>query len=358
MANTNSENTGDLSAKERREARRKARQAKQGGKEAPGNKSKLREWIETIVFALVGVLIIRNLLFGFFVVPTPSMESEVLAGEYIVASNLHYGPRLPMTLGIPFTGVSFDAISFPYFRIPGFGSIQRGDVVVFNVPFEDRPVDYKTPYLKRLIGMPGDSLSVVDKNVHINGEPLPELPNLQQDWEVLYSDSSTQVVTQMTNEAAEEFVAERGYVQSIRPFVIPDSFAGQQVFPEGESYTRDNYGPIYIPAKGDQIELSDANWAQFERLIRVYENQDAEQIGNNRFRINGTETNTYTVKQNYYFMMGDNRDNSLDSRAWGYVPEDHIVAKAIFVLFSWDLDKGLGGARLGKWFRGINGGFE
>lgn len=320
-------------------------------------KSAFREWIDTVVFALVFVLIFRNFFFGFFVVPTPSMEKEVMAGEYIVASNLHYGPRLPMTLGVPLTNISFDGIKFPYFRLPGFSSIQRGDVVVFNLPPEERPVDYKTPYLKRLIGMPGDSLQIKDKTVYINGKALPEKNRMQQEWMVTYSDSSQNVIKDMTQEEATAFKQGRSDILSIKPHVLGKEVTmPQDIFPQGSSFNFHQWGALWIPKQGASITLTEENWPVYYRVITSYEGHKAENLGNGKFKIDGQETTKYTFSQNYYFMMGDNRDDSLDSRFWGFVPENHIVAKAVFVLFSWDLNKNL--PRFDHFFRSIQDGLS
>jgi signal peptidase I len=306
---------------------------------APKKKSVLREWVDTIVFSIVFILLMRTFLFAPFVVPTPSMASEVQAGEYIVGSTLYYGARLPTTLGIPFTNIYFESIKFPYLRLPGFSSIKRGDVVVFNVPFEDKPIDFKTPYLKRLIGMAGDSLKIVNKIVYINGKALPEKAKMQQMWQVTYSDSTTQGINEMTRDAAMNMKKERNYITEMKPFICAkEDMQCADTFPKGRNFTFHNYGSIWIPKKDATVTLTDANWTTYERAITVYEGHAAKSLGNNQFEIDGQKTNKYTFKQNYYFMMGDNRDNSLDSRAWGFVPEDHIVGKAMCVLFSWDIE--------------------
>ena len=323
---------------------------------ASGKKKKgpIREWIDTLVFSLTFILIFRTFFFGFFVVPTPSMANEVMAGEYIVASNLHYGPRTPMTLGIPLTNIFFESLHLPYYRLPGFSEIKRGDVVVFNMPAEDKPIDYKTPYLKRLIGMPGDSLALKAKIVHIDGKPLPEKEHMQQDWEVTYTDSTAQVVQEMTRQDAMA-QKQRSYVKAVKPYVLPKNVVPENIFPQGSNNTPHDFKTVWIPQKGAYTTLTDANWTAYERVIRVYEGQTVKQLGNNQFEINGQKTNRFTFTKNYYFMMGDNRDNSLDSRFWGFVPEDHIVGKAVCVLFSWDLEKSR--PRWDHFFRMISNGF-
>lgn len=306
-------------------------------------KSPLREWIETIVSAVTFVIIFRNLFFGFFVVPTGSMEDEVMAGEYIVASNLHYGPRLPMTLGVPLLNIPIKIFNFPYYRLPGFSSIQRGDVVVFNLPAEEAPVDYKTPYLKRLIGMPGDSLRIVDKKVLINNKALPQKDKMQQMWNIKYNDGNNVVSESMTQAEAQAMV-QKGYIDAVTPYILDQNQTlPDQIFPKGRPWNQHQYGPIWIPKAGKTVTLTEENWPLYYRIITNYEGHQAQNLGNGQFEIDGVKTNRYTFKMNYYWMMGDNRDDSLDSRFWGFVPENHIVAKALFVLFSFDLKE--------KWFR-------
>jgi len=327
--------------------------------DAAPKKSELRQWGEALIVAFVVVLIVRTLLFDLFRIPTPSMEENLLVGDYLFVSKLHYGTRMPMSLGVPFTSIYMPGVSFPYTRLSGFSSIQRGDPIVFNFPPEEGPIDRKVHYIKRVIGMPGESIAVTDKLVHVDGEPLPLGTGMQQLWTVTKSDSRYQLprtrledigisevkptesattVRILGTPAAARRVHEFSWVESVRPFVIENSNYGDLMYPPGRGYTPDNYGPIEIPKKGQTVTLTDRNWPVYKTAIVKYEGQDARQMTDSTFAIEGERTTSYTFRQDYFFVMGDNRDNSEDSRFWGFVPMDHVVGKAVITYFSWDYE--------------------
>ncbi|MFB6273546.1 MAG: signal peptidase I [Salinibacter sp.] len=323
-------------------------------------KSELRKWSESLVVAVVIVLIVRSLLFDLFRIPTPSMEENLLVGDYIVVSKLHYGPRMPMSLGIPLTSIYLPGVSFPYERLPGFSEVQRGDPIVFNYPPDGGPVDQKMHYVKRVIGMPGDTLSVRDKLVHINGNPLPLGEGMQQYWTVTKSDPRYQIprtrmeamgiskvrrtedastVRILATPAGVRRISRRSWVTSIKPYVMRDEEYSKLMYPSGRGYTPDNYGPIHIPKKGETVTLTAKNWAVYKPVIVQYEGHAARQMTDSTFAIDGERTTTYTFQQDYFFVMGDNRDNSKDSRFWGFVPMTHVVGKAVLTYFSWDYEE-------------------
>ncbi len=322
-------------------------------------KGELRQWGEAFLVALVIVLIVRTLFFDLFRIPTPSMEENLLVGDYLFVSKLHYGTRLPLSVGIPFTSIYMPGVRFPYKRFEGFSSVQRGDPIVFNHPPKTDPIDRKVHYIKRVIGMPGEDLAVRDKLVHVDGRPLPLGKNMQQYWSVTKSDARYQIPrtrmekigisevkpTQRATEvrilatpAAVRQVQEWSWVESVRPYVVENSNYSDMMYPAGRSYTPDNYGPVHIPAKGETVTLTNENWPLYKPVIVRHEGQDARQMTDSTFAIDGARTTTYTFQQDYFFAMGDNRDNSQDSRFWGFVPMDHIVGKAIITYFSWDHD--------------------
>jgi signal peptidase I len=325
--------------------------------EAAPEKSELRQWGEALIVAFVVVLIVRTLLFDLFRIPTPSMEENLLVGDYLFVSKLHYGTRMPMSLGVPFTSIHMPGVSFPYTRLSGFSNVERGDPIVFNFPPEEGPIDRKVHYIKRIVGMPGESIAVKDKVVQVDGAPLPLGTGMQQYWTVTKSDSRYQLprarldeigisevkptesattVRMLGTPAAARRVHEYSWVESVRPFVIENNGYGDLMYPPGRGYTPDNYGPVQIPKKGQTVTLTDRNWPVYKTVIVEYEGQDARQMTDSTFAIEGERTTSYTFQQDYFFVMGDNRDNSEDSRFWGFVPMDHIVGKAIITYFSWD----------------------
>ena len=341
-------------------------------RDADTRKSELRQWGESLVVAVVIVLIVRSLLFDLFRIPTPSMEENLLVGDYLVVSKLHYGPRTPVSLGIPLTSIHLPGVTFPYHRLPGFSEVQRGDPIVFNYPPDDEPIDRKVHYVKRVIGMPDDTLSVRDKLVHIDGAPLPLGRGMQQYWTVTKSDARYQIPRRRmeemgisevrrtdraetvrvlaTPEGAQQ-IRQRSWVRSIEPYILDSDEYDDLMYPPGRGYTPDNYGPVHIPAKGTTVELTDQNWALYRPAIVRYEGHAARQMTDSTFAIDGARTSTYTFQQDYFFAMGDNRDNSQDSRFWGFVPMNHVVGKAVLTYFSWDHEEWL--PRFGRIMRPI-----
>jgi signal peptidase I len=325
--------------------------------DTPREKGELRQWAEAFIVAFIVVLIVRTLFFDLFRIPTPSMEENLLVGDYLFVSKLHYGTRMPMSVGVPFTSIYVPGISFPYTRIGGFSEVERGDPIVFNFPPKDGPIDRKVHYIKRVIGMPGETLAVRDKVVHVDGQALPLGSGMQQYWSVSKSDPRYQIPRNRMEEigisevkptqsattirilatpAAARQVHSWSWVESVEPYVYQNSNYGELMYPKGREYTPDNYGPVHIPGKGETVTLTDENWPVYKPVIVRYEEQDARQMTDSTFAIEGERTTTYTFQQDYFFVMGDNRDNSEDSRFWGFVPMDHVVGKAVITYFSWD----------------------
>ncbi len=372
-------------SKTTRKARKKTR-GRGAGRNGKGQrsdtaprKSQLRQWVEALVFAFVVMLVVRTFFFDLYRIPTPSMEKTLLVGDYLFVSKLHYGTRLPMTLGIPFTPIYLPGVDLPYVRLPGFDDVDRGDVIVFNYPPDEGPIDRQMHYIKRVVGMPGDTLAVRDKVVYINGEPLSVVSTAQQYWTVYKEDPRYRfaepqleelgvtarapvrgrpemVRIQATAEAARRVEA-LSWVERVEPYVVPQTGAfSSRLYPPGRGYTPDNYGPIYIPEEGATIRLTDYNWPAFRPVIEEYEGHTARQLNDSTFVIDGERTSTYTFEQDYYFVMGDNRDNSQDSRFWGFVPMSHIVGKAVLTYFSWDKEGEppiVGQIRYGRILQGI-----
>lgn len=353
---------------------------------AKKKKSALREWVDAIIFAVIAATIIRSLFIEAFTIPTPSMEKSLLVGDFLFVSKVNYGARTPVTpLSFPFahhtmpvigTKAYLEWIKLPYYRLPGLSKIKRNDVVVFNYPMEDfRPIDKQENYIKRCVGIPGDTLQVIDRQVHINGKPADNPPQMQYNYFVqtdgsgfnpkalekigiyeygLTPDGSSFMFT--LSEDTKNKLASYSNVKKIEPASRQKGEYAEYVFPYNPklAWNEDNFGPLVIPAKGMNMPLDEVNITAYKRAIEVYEGNKVE-IKNGKIFINDKETSSYTFKMDYYFMMGDNRHNSLDSRFWGFVPEDRIVGKALFIWMSWDTNgKFLNKIRWNRLFSGIH----
>ncbi len=327
-------------------------------------KSKTREWVEALLFAVIVMLVVRTFIFDLFRIPTPSMEKNLLVGDYLFVSKVNYGTRTPLTLGIPFTQISVPGLNLPHTRLPGFSSVQRNDAIVFNWPDDvEHPIDRKTHYVKRVIGMPGETIEVIDKVVHINGDAQPLLDGMQQWWNVYKTNARSRLsppslvelgvsgqrgtldpaIVQIngTEYAARE-IEKWSWVDRVEPAVDqPHSDYRQVLYPPGTDWTPDNYGPVTIPGKDLTFDITPDNWSIYEPVIRRYEGHETGQTEDGAPTVDGEVVQSFTFTQNYYFVMGDNRNNSEDSRFWGFVPMSHVVGKAVVVYFSWDKEKRL-----------------
>ncbi len=386
-----------------------------------GKQTKVVEWIDAIIFAVIAATFIRMFFIEAYTIPTSSMEKTMLVGDYLFVSKVSYGPKLPNTpLSFPFvhhtmpfstTKKSYvEWIKLPYKRISGFGKVKNNDIVVFNFPEGDtvalnaqnqsyyqlvrtytrqrvwndkqtfgdiisRPVDKRENYIKRCVGIPGDEIELKNGQLFVNGHAQQHFQGMQLDHIVTTNGtpiakrvldkmkiaeddrhvySATQYLFPLTESNATEMKALPN-VTSVTTMDVPPGNWDKNIFPFSPNYpwNVDNFGPLQIPKKGQTVKLTLENLPLYERIIDLYEENDLK-VKDSTIYINGKVADSYTFKMDYYWMMGDNRHNSADSRYWGFVPEDHIVGKAVFIWLSLDKDKSfLGKIRWNRLFRFI-----
>ena len=359
-------------------------------------KSNAGDWVNSILFAIVAATLVHTYFIQPYVIPSSSLEKSLLVGEFLFVSKFHYGARVPMTTvaapmvhdTIPFIkkkSYLFDdhknssswknKLQLPYMRIPGFEKIERNDIVVFNSPADTlfdmnnpnvdrnyyKPIDKKTNLVKRCVGIAGDSLEVRNGYVYINGKQnvLPDRAQLQFSYYVqpktsqfspkqmkdmygitdpfgIINNQNTYKFVAISDEAMSKFKNHPNVV-SVTPIVEEKGVRNPGIFPHSPDYNWNNdfFGPIYIPEAGKTIDINLEVLPLYKRVITEYENNDLR-IEGDQIYINDKLANTYTFKQDYYWMMGDNRHNSLDARAWGFTPYDHVVGKPVFIWMSWD----------------------
>jgi signal peptidase I len=259
-------------------------------------KQKFWDFWKNLFFAALAALFIKTFLIETSRVPTGSMEKTILIGDFLFVNKFIYGSSSPRT--IPFTNVKL-----PYFQLPALRDPKQGDIVVFEYP-GDRddlaPVNIDN-YVKRCIGVPGDTIKIIDEVVFVNGKEAPRAPQIQYD----------------------NYIKPRGEVV-------------YSIFPAGSDFNEDNYGPIVVPKTGDVIKLTTNNIEQWRTIIDREFEKRVVTVDGNKILIDGKVVDSYTLTKDYYFMMGDNRDDSADSRFWGFVPRDKIVGQALMIYWSWD----------------------
>lgn len=363
----------------------------------------LGDWISSILFAVVAATIVHTYFIQPFTIPTSSLEKTLLVGDFLFVSKFHYGARIPMTtIAAPMVHDTIPGLKiksyaskyeFPYLRIPAFQKIKHNDIVVFNWPvdtmldmrhtdkFYYKPIDKKTNYVKRCVGLPGDSLEVRNGYVYINGKQnvLPERAKLQfsymietrngpfnnyqlasryniTDFPQYNQDRSISYFPAITDEDLNKF-KNHPNIKSITPLKEEKGKRDPNIFPQNPDYDWNNdfFGPLYIPQAGTTIDINLNVLPLYKRVLTAYEGNTLDVQGN-QILINGEVATTYTFKKDYYWMMGDNRHNSQDARAWGFVPFDHVVGKPVFVWMSWNTNgKGFDKIRWERLFTTVGG---
>ena len=361
-------------------------------------KSSSGEWTSSILFAIVAATIVHTYFMQPFTIPSSSLEKSLLVGDFLFVSKFHYGARVPMTtVGAPMVHDTIpilnkksylfndhfeerktswkNKLQLPYLRFPGFEKIDRNEIVVFNQPADTlkdmnvfkpdrnyyKPIDKKTNLVKRCVGVAGDTLEVRDGYVYINGKKndLPDRAHLQFSYLVqpktnqfnpkfikdryditdnfgIMNSQNTYYFSAISDEALSRF-KDHPNVASITPNKQEKGVRDSDIFPHDPNYdwNVDFFGPLYIPEEGKTIDINLDVLPLYKRVITEYEG-NTMQVKGNQILINGEVTDTYTFKQNYYWMMGDNRHNSIDARRWGFVPFNHVVGKPVFIWMSWD----------------------
>ncbi|MDA8849331.1 signal peptidase I [Flavobacteriaceae bacterium] len=393
------------------------------------SKTGIGETLSSMLFAIVAATIVHNYVMQPYIIPTGSLEKSLLVGDFLFVSKFHYGARVPMTaVSVPMV---HDTVPFlkirsylkkpqlPYLRLPALHKIKRNDIVVFSWPADtvrqffvrekrvDKPIDKKSNYVKRCLGIPGDTLEIINGFVHTNGVKniLPSRARVQytfnafskkgvssrkllaagfEDFNRKYkieniTENSYQkiiphiigrigstvedfsVITKakglpsglirqlglrvseiletnkeltLTIEEANGLKSLEG-IDSVKQRILRNKISNETFFPNKIpfNWNEDNFGPLLIPKKGMTISLTRDILPLYKKIIQEYENNTLE-LTPTEIKINGSVGTKYTFKKDYYWMMGDNRHRSEDSRFWGFVPEDHIVGKPVFIWFS------------------------
>ncbi len=254
-------------------------------------------WLKEMGIVFGIFLVLNSFVIASFEVPTGSMENEIMTGDFLLVNKFVWGGTTPRT--IPLTN-----IKIPAFKLPQFWDVERGDVIVFIFPGyrEEVEADMFAYYLKRCVAVAGDTLQIKNRVVFVNGEPAPIPKNMKFN----------------------------------SPMFHEGGLVDERIFPKGAPFNEDNYGPVVVPKQGQVIPLTPENYFVWETFIKREGHTISMRGG--QISIDGNVATSYTVERDYVFGMGDNRDNSLDSRFWGFIPKDDVVGTPLIVYWSWNPD--------------------
>lgn len=331
----------------------------------------IRDWLSSIFFAAMAAAFIRWMLIGLYVIPSGSMEPTLLTGDFVLVSKIHYGARTPATplqipithQTIPFTNIPsyLDWIQWPQYRLPGLSKVKRNDIIVFNTTIGHQPPDLREYWIKRCVSLPGDQLQIVHKRLYVNNELADPADRAQYRYfmktkriltpaffekndiknPVLSTVPGYEGYTIYTTPAKVQQLITilPNYIQSIDP--VEEGYLQASVYPGDPAlgWNKDNYGPLRVPKKGMVIQINPENIRLYRSVIERFEGKKNVQFTKTQCQIDGHLVSDYTFGQDYYFAMGDNRDQSGDSRFIGFIPADHIVGKAVMVLLSSNRNK-------------------
>jgi signal peptidase I len=282
----------------------------------------------------------------------------------VLVSKLHYGPRTPERPRLPLTEIRIPGLELPATRLPGFDRVRRGDVVVFYHPAEHGPLEERTPYVKRVVGLPGDTVTLRAKRVFVNGAPLAPPGRQLLDWRVSLSGDvdlaavlpeGVRVIERAgvhawRVRASREQADAIGRHPLVQAVALAPGRADGALFPPGTDYTPDDFGPVLVPPAGRPLAIDEQNWPAIrETLLR--EGRAAQRLAAGQYEVDGAITDTVVFREDYYFVLGDSWDDSADSRRWGFVPRDHLIGRAVMVYFSWD--EAAGRPRLNRLLRRV-----